>query len=222
MTKVTWYGHAAFKLEGPELSVIIDPYKYPDAGGYEPIDDSADAVVISHVNDRYHSHTGQIKGAFELLKAHEFPPEGVTFRGVRFSSLPVYETPEKLPGDEVTIVRFELGGLSIVFLGDLGHSLTEDERERLGRPDILLAPTGGKPTIALEDLVELIGQLQPRWVVPMHFKTDKINLNILPNEAFLDLARGRWEIRRFHASSAEFTSKGSSDETVVVVLDHLR
>ena len=68
MLKVTWYGHAAFKLESPELSLILDPYQYPAAGGYLPINDSADAVLISHINDRYHSHTGQITPGFELLK----------------------------------------------------------------------------------------------------------------------------------------------------------
>ena len=68
MLKVTWYGHAAFKLESPELSLILDPHQYPAAGGYLPINDSADAVLISHINDRYHSHTGQITPGFELLK----------------------------------------------------------------------------------------------------------------------------------------------------------
>lgn len=186
--KITWYGHAAFKIESTELSVILDPYRYPDAGGYLPINDSADAVCISHVNDRYHSHTGQIEPGFELLEAHKFPSGGVNFKGIQFQSIPVYETPEKLAGDEVTVIYFTLEGMKIVFLSDLGHALTPEERAPLENADILLASTGGKPTIALNELMTLIGQIQPRLVIPMHFKTDKINLNILSNDVFMELA----------------------------------
>lgn len=222
MLKVTWYGHAAFLLESPELSVIVDPYKYPDAGGYEPIDDSADAVLVSHINDRYHSHTGQIRPGFELLKAFEFPPEGVTFRGVSFRSIPVYETPEKLAGDEVTVMRFALGGLEIVYLGDLGHSLSDAEYAELGHPDVVFASTGGKPTIALDELVPMIDRLAPKWVIPMHFKTPKVNLNILPNESFLDLVHGKYGIRMVGGPTFELPVEHRAPGTEVIVLEHLR
>ena len=222
MLKVTWYGHAAFKLESPELSLILDPYQYPEAGGYLPIDDSADAVVISHINDRYHSHTGQIKPGFELLKAHEFPPEGVTFQGIHFQALPVYETPEKLAGDEVTVIYFTLGGLKLVFLSDLGHALTPDERAPLQNPDLLLASTGGKPTIALDELEILIDQLNPRWVIPMHYKTDKINLNILPNEVFLEQTKLKYTARIVHSSTITLDASHRPNQTEVIVLQYSR
>jgi L-ascorbate metabolism protein UlaG (beta-lactamase superfamily) len=222
MLKITWFGHAAFLLESPELSVIIDPYKYPDAGGYEPIDASADAVVISHINDRYHSHTGQIRPGFELLKAFEFPPEGVSYRGVDFRSIPVYETPEKLAGDEVTVIRFLMGGLEVVYLGDLGHSLSDEEYAALGKPDVVFASTGGKPTITLEELVPMIDRLSPRWVIPMHFKTPKVNLNIFPNEAFLELVREKYDIRKLEASKVELPWGNPGQRPEVIVLEHLR
>lgn len=222
MLTLHWYGHAAFKLESPELSVILDPYKYPEAGGYLPINDRADAVVVSHINDRYHSHTGQIEPGFELLKAHEFPPEGVTFRGIHFQAVPVYETPEKLAGDEVTVIYFTLGGLKVVFLSDLGHALTPEERAPLENADLLLASTGGKPTIALDELVTLLDQLKPRRVVPMHFKTDKINLNILPNEAFLELVKDKFPIHHVKGSSVILGENDQPAKTEVIVLEHSR
>ncbi len=222
MLNVTWFGHAAFLLESPELSVIVDPYKFPDAGGYEPVDASADAVLISHVNDRYHSHTGQIRPGFELLKAFEFPPEGTTFRGVRFRSIPVYETPEKLAGDEVTVIRFAMGGLEIVYLGDLGHALSDAEYGELGHPDLVIVSTGGKPTIALEELVPMIDRLAPKWVIPMHFKTPKVNLNILPNEAFLDLVGEKYGIRKTGTHSISLPVEHQGQRPEVIVLEHLR
>ena len=222
MLNVTWFGHAAFLLKSPELSIILDPYKYPDAGGYEPIDASADAVVISHINDRYHSHTGQIRPGFELLKAFEFPPEGVTLRGVTFRSIPVYETPEKLAGDEVTVIRFTMGGLEVVYLGDLGHALSDAEYAELGHPDLVFASTGGKPTIALEELVPMIDRLAPKWVIPMHFKTPKVNLKILPNETFLDLVGGRYAIHKAGSSTIDLPIDHQGHGPEVIVLEHLR
>lgn len=222
MLNVTWFGHAAFLLKSPELSVILDPYKHPDAGGYEPINASADAVVISHINDRYHSHTGQLQPGFELLKAFEFPPEGVKFRGVNFRSIPVYETPEKLTGDEVTVIRFAMCGLEVVYLGDLGHALSDAEYAELGHPDIVFASTGGKPTIALEELVPMLDRLDPKWIIPMHFKTPKVNLNILPNETFLDLVRGKYGIRTVGASTFDLPVDHHTEGPEVIVLEHLR
>ena len=58
--RITWYGHAAFLIEAEGTRIILDPYRSPDSGGYEPIDDTADLVVVSHENDKYHSHLGQI------------------------------------------------------------------------------------------------------------------------------------------------------------------
>jgi L-ascorbate metabolism protein UlaG (beta-lactamase superfamily) len=125
--KLTWYGHAAFLLETGGTRIILDPYRSPDSGGYAPIDDTADIVAVSHENDKYHSHLGQIRRPFEFIKALELPPDGVTKRGVKFEAFPVFETPEKLPEDEVTMMQLHLEGLRVVFLGDLGHSLTDQE-----------------------------------------------------------------------------------------------
>lgn len=222
MLEVTWFGHAAFLLKSPELSVILDPYKFPDAGGYEPIDAAADAVVISHINDRYHSHTGQIKPGFELIKAFEMPPEGVTFRGVQFRGIPVYETPEKLAGDEVTVIRFRMGGLEVVYLGDLGHELTDAEYAELGKPDLVIASTGGKPTIALEQLVPMLKRFEPGWIIPMHYKTPKINLNILTNDVFLQLIEGEFDIRRLNSPTVQLTAAERPSRPKVTVLTHAR
>src|SRR6185437_15351244 len=125
--RITWYGHAAFRIETGGLRVILDPYKSPDSGGYGPIDESADVVVVSHENDRYHSHLGQIVPPFEVVRGLEVPPGGTIAAGIQFEVIRVFETPEKRREDEVTIVHFEAEGLRVVHLGDLGHPLTDDE-----------------------------------------------------------------------------------------------
>ena len=79
--RFTWYGHAAFLIETAGIRVILDPFRSPDSGGYEPIDEPADLVVVSHENDRYHSHLGQIVPPFEVVRALELPAGGQTVRG---------------------------------------------------------------------------------------------------------------------------------------------
>src|SRR5690349_11542607 len=180
--RITWYGHAAFLIETQGLRVIMDPFRSPDSGGYEPIDEPADIVVVSHENDRYHSHLGQIVPPFEVVRGLEVPPGGQEVRGMRFESVPVFETPEKLAGDEVTIVHFRAEGLHVVHLGDLGHALDDNELEPIRGADVALLPAGGPPTIDYPLIPPLLDAIGPRLAIPMHYKTPKINLKIQPVE----------------------------------------
>src|SRR4051794_1552420 len=145
--RITWYGHAAFLIETEGLRVILDPYRSPDSGGYEPIAEPADVVIVSHENDRYHSHLGQIVPPFEVVRALEIPPEGVDVRGLHVEAVRVFETPERLPEDEVTIIHFRSEGMHLAFLGDLGHALADAELDPLRGAEIVLAAAGGPPTI---------------------------------------------------------------------------
>lgn len=214
--KVTWYGHAAFLVEASGLRIILDPYRSPDCGGYEPIADPADLVVVSHENDRYHSHLGQIPPPFEVVEGMKLTPEGELRRGIRFQAIPVFETPQKQPGDEVSIVHFRADGLHLVFLGDLGHALSTEEIELIRGADILLVPAGGPPTIDFPLIPALIGALDPRLIVPMHYLTPKINLAIQPVERFLEVLPN-WPVDR--PGHASFEVAGPRR---IVVLNHAR
>jgi L-ascorbate metabolism protein UlaG (beta-lactamase superfamily) len=219
--RITWYGHAAFLFEIDDLRIILDPYRSPDSGGYLPIDEPADVVVVSHENDRYHSHLGQITPPFEVVRGLEAPPGGVEFRGVRFQFVRVYETPERKPEDEVTVIHFRAQGLHVVFLGDLGHALSAEELAPLRGADVVLAAAGGPPTIDFPEIPPLIDAIGPRLVVPMHYKTPKINLNIQPLDRFLELFPGD-PVDRPGRSDFEATRASLPDRRRIVVLEHAR
>jgi L-ascorbate metabolism protein UlaG (beta-lactamase superfamily) len=219
--RITWYGHAAFLIETQGLRIILDPYRSPDSGGYEPIAEPADLVVVSHENDRYHSHLGQIVPPFETVRALELPPEGKVIRGIRFESIHVFETPERRPAEEVTIVHFRSEGLHLVFLGDLGHPLSEIELAPLRGADVVLAAAGGPPTIDFAEISGLFAAIAPRIIVPMHFKTPKINLNIQPLERFLDAVPGL-PVDRRQSNSIEITRGTLPVQPTIVVLEHAR
>lgn len=219
--KITWYGHAAFLIETQGMRIILDPFRSPDSGGYEPIAEPADLVVVSHENDRYHSHLGQIVPPFETLRALEMPPEGSVFRGIRFEAIHVFETPERLAEDEVTIVHFRTEDLHVVFLGDLGHPLAEPELAPLRGADVVLAAAGGHPTIDVGDLRALLDAIGARVVIPMHYKTPKINLNIAPLDQFLAVLPDD-HVDRPGRSSIELTRASLPSERTILVLEHAR
>jgi L-ascorbate metabolism protein UlaG (beta-lactamase superfamily) len=219
--RITWYGHAAFLIETQGLRIILDPYRSPDSGGYEPIAEPADLVLVSHENDRYHSHLGQIVPPFELVRALELPSEGKVIRGIRLESVPVFETPERLPEDKVTIIHFRSEELHLVFLGDLGHPLSETELAPLRGAEIVLAAAGGPPTIDYPEIPALVDAIGPRIVIPMHYKTPRINLKIQPLERFLEALPGD-PVERPGNSSFEITHSTLPARRTIVVLEHAR
>jgi len=219
--RITWYGHAAFLIETQGLRIILDPYRSPDSGGYLPIDEPADLVVVSHENDRYHSHLGQIVPPFQVVRALELPAGGEVICGIRIEAIRVFETPERKPEDEVTIVHFRSENLRLVFLGDLGHPLTEAELGPLRGAEVVLIPAGGPPTIDFSDIPPLLDALGPRLVLPMHFKTPKINLNIQPLERFLEVLPGD-PVVRAGSSTYDITTETMPAGRTIIVLDHAR
>lgn len=219
--RITWYGHAAFLIEAEGSRVILDPYRSPDCGGYDPIDESADLVVVSHENDRYHSHLGQIRPPFEVIRALELPREGAKFRSIGIEAVPVFETPEKLPGDEVAIILLRAEGLRVAFLGDLGHALSDSELEPLRGSEIVLAAAGGPPTLDFPEIRPLIEAIGPRLVIPMHYKTPKINLAIQPLGRFLEEFPG-WRVEHPGNSRVEVSPSTLPDPRAIVCLDYAR
>lgn len=218
---ITWYGHAAFLIETEGVRIILDPFKSPDSGGYAPIDEPADIVAVSHENDRYHSHLGQIVPPFEVVRGLELPGQGAVVRGIRFEAVRVFETPEKLPEDEVTILHFKAEGLHVVHLGDLGHPLSAEELSPLRGAEVVLASAGGPPTIDYEHIPALLDAIGPRVVVPMHYKTPRINLNIQPVERFFE-ALPDWPIARPGGHSFEVRRESLPARRCIVSLDAAR
>ncbi|WP_435015804.1 MBL fold metallo-hydrolase [Tundrisphaera sp. TA3] len=203
--RITWYGHAAFLIEAGGTRIILDPFRSPDSGGYAPIAEGADLVVVSHENDRYHSHLGQIIPPFEVVRAMDLPPGGIEFGPVGIDAIRVFESPEKKAGDEVAVVILRAEGMTLVFLGDLGHALGDEELGPLRGAEVVLAAAGGPPTIDFSEIPALLEAIGPRVVIPMHYKTPRINLKIQPVERFFECLPG-WPVEHVAGSSVEITS----------------
>lgn len=222
--KITWYGHAAFAIEalndeGEPRKIILDPYNYPDCGGYLPIDEHADVVCISHRNQKYHSDLSSIRGDYELIEGLRILSRAKKAAGMRFQGHRVYENDSREGPN--AMVKFTLEGITVAHQGDLGHAPRGSDRAFLEDVDILLALAGGPPTVRLPDLVRLIADIGPSLVFPMHYKTEKVNLDILPPERFLELC-GDFAIQRPESSSFDVDLNSLPDSPTIVVLDHAR
>jgi L-ascorbate metabolism protein UlaG (beta-lactamase superfamily) len=190
--QVEWYGQSAFRLTGAETTVFIDPFgdasplaargiefRYPPIEGVE-----ADLLLVTHEHFD-HNAVDAVGGSPVVLRstagrlesplgevvavASEHDPEAGTARGPN------------------TIFRFELDGVTVCHFGDFGQSALRDEQaEAIGSVDLLFVPVGAGPTIGPEDAVAIARRLEARWVVPMHYRTERVNF-LEPIDPFLEL-----------------------------------
>jgi L-ascorbate metabolism protein UlaG (beta-lactamase superfamily) len=213
--KITWYGHAAFRIDSNGTTVIMDPCAWNC--GYDSITDAADFVTISHDNEKYHSCTAPIQGQPTIVDGMQLAGSSVTHGDITFAAELVYEdADDNGPNAMVTV---EMEGLKIAHLGDLGHPLNDRQRDFIADCDILLALAGDAPTISVEDLAALVDDIKPAITIPMHYKTPKIDLAIRPVDDFLALVDAD-SVRHVGSSTIEVTAETLPGSPQIVVLDY--
>ena len=136
-----------------------------------PVTESADIVVRSSDDDEAHCFIETIPPGFDLVTATDIVDTGATAKGIHFDGIWSQESiyKEDIVRDNA-MYRFTLEGIHITHMGDVGNSLTEAQMATLAGTDILLALVGGHPTIALPDLHVVIATVQPKVVIPMHYR----------------------------------------------------
>lgn len=222
--KVKWYGHASFIVTANDgTSVITDPYT-PETSGYQPIPDHPDIVVTSSLNDSFHDRSDLIGGdpiKMNMLEVARDTGEktikGIPFRAIESSEM--YAHPEHEP-DKCAMYRWEMDGITIGHMGDVGNPFTPEEIEFFEGLDVFLVLAGGIPTIELPDLKDAIDAIQPKLVIPMHFRTLRyIPRNTLWIQSFLDLFddgdvdfQGDWEV--------ELQKENLPESTRALILTH--
>ena len=179
--KLTWYGHATFYVESAGGTVIVtDPYNF-ETSGYAPLDKEADIVVISSATDDFHNNAHLVAGNPSVVNALELAQSGEPHaeRGITFHATEAMENVSHREGhpDQNGMYRFEVDGISIGHMGDVGNALSEPQLEFFQGTDILLALAGGYPVIALDDLKHVIDRVKPKLVIPMHFQTLRLKTN---------------------------------------------
>ncbi len=167
---ITYLGHSSFKLRGRQVSLITDPYA-EDIGLKFPKHTSSDIVTISHDHSD-HNAKKNIEGTPYVVSG----PGEYEIAGVSIVGIGTYHDNEKgTKRGKNTIYRIEMDGVSIVHLGDLGHTLSSEEIESLDGVDVLLVPVGGTYTINAEEASAIINEIEPTIVIPMHYNRQGLN-----------------------------------------------
>jgi len=210
---ITWLGHSCFKLQdkvGTDgVTVITDPYDKET--GLKMPNLEADIVTVSH-DHHDHNNVEALRGKpFVIDCAGEYD-----FKGVLVEGIDSYHDEEegKLRGGNI-IYRIEVEDISIVHLGDLGHTLTNEQLEKLVGTDVLLIPVGGKFTLDAKKAVEVISQIEPRIVIPMHYQTEGLAIEGLDSiEKFIK----ELGIEPSHEEKLKITKKDLPQEDMELII----
>ncbi len=176
---INWLGHSCFRVRGGHVTVITDPYP-PDLG-YSLGKPTARIVTVSHEHSG-HSYVQGIGGEPRLvIRPGEYEISGVLIIGIAT----FHDADRGGKRGKNTVYLMEVDEVSICHLGDLGHVLTAEQVEELGNVDVLLLPVGGVSTINAPMAAEVVRQLEPKAVVPMHYKTSALSWELEPVGKFL-------------------------------------
>ncbi len=176
---ISWLGHSCFRVRGSHAVVITDPY--PPSLGYSLGKPSARIVTISHQHPG-HSYVQGVSGEPKLVtRPGEYEISGVLIIGIAT----FHDRERGRERGRNTIYVIEVDEISVCHLGDLGHVLTAEQVEEIDNVDVLLLPVGGMSTIDAPMAAELVRQLEPKVVIPMHYKTQALNWELEPVERFL-------------------------------------
>jgi len=188
MVTIKWYGHSCFSIKSDKVIVVFDPYG--DVGLKTP-KLLADIVLLSH-SHKDHNNLDIVSPFKKEIKIVDNPGE-YEYLGINIIAIPAWH--DKKQGKErgetlLFAVRIE----NMVFghLGDLGQEkLSEKQLEELNGVDILLIPVGGKYTINGEEASKIANQIDPRIVIPMHYKIEGLNIELDDESSFVKAEGGK-------------------------------
>ena len=165
---ITWLGQSCFKIQdkltADGVTLVTDPYKAEI--GLKLPNFSADIITISHNHPDHNNAEGLRGDPYIVQSAGEFDIKGVAIHGIEA----FHDSQNGKERGQIIIYRIEVEDISIAHLSDLGHLLDNKQLEVLSGIDVLFIPVGGKYTIDAKKAVEVVAQIEPRIIIPMHYK----------------------------------------------------
>ena len=159
--KITWIGHASFKIEQDGYTIITDPYADGSVPGLKPLRDKANLVLCSHEHGDHNA-----RSLVQIEPAGDCP--------IRITKIETWHDDVKgAKRGPNTIHILEAGGVKAAHLGDLGCGLEPEQIKQLKGLTVCMIPVGGHYTIDGEQAAALIRELNPRTVIPMHYRDDE-------------------------------------------------
>jgi L-ascorbate metabolism protein UlaG (beta-lactamase superfamily) len=178
--EINYLGHSCFRIRGRDVTIVTDPF--PPSYGYSMGRVSATIVTVSHAHP-HHSYIEGVGGSPKVVSGPgEYEIAGVLITGVQTRHKDVLDASAQRSEDgrrrasftthpiHNTVYVLDFDELLVCHLGDLGHMLTDEQLEAVGNIDILLIPVGGESTIGPSVAAEVVSNLEPKLVIPMHYR----------------------------------------------------
>jgi L-ascorbate metabolism protein UlaG (beta-lactamase superfamily) len=209
--RISFVGHASFLIETPQNVKAVTDYNDFVRASVVP-----DIATMNKAHSTHYSRNPE-QGITHLLPGWN-PAGGKADHDITLLDMRVRNVSTNIRGyggteyDGNSIFVFEHGDLCVVHLGHLHHTLEPAHIRAIGRADIVLAPVDSGFTIDIDGMMEVLGQLSPRVVIPMHF----FGPHTL--EKFIRIGSERYEIDRREKPVAEFSRESLPQKPTMVVL----
>lgn len=164
--RIGFLGHASFIIKGRDATVVTDPFD-PKTTGLKFPKVHADIVTISHQHSDHNAFENVAGNPKVLDTPGEYEVKGVSIFGIST----FHDTKQGQERGRNTVFRIEMDKIRLCHLGDLGHTLSEEILGQIGEVDILFVPVGGVYTIDAAEASEVVSSVEPKVVIPMHYKT---------------------------------------------------
>ena len=211
--RITYVGHATFLIESPELVRIATDYNDYVRPPVVP-----DIATMNHAHDTHYTDNPDptIKYVLRGWGPSENEPAiwDLKYKDVRVRNVPT-NIRNWVGGTERygnSIFIFEIANLCIVHLGHLHHTLTQQQLDEIGRPDVVMAPVDGNLTLDLDGMMEVLASLKAQLIIPMHF------FNQYTLARFLDRARQQWDIEQAEIPSLVVSKTTLPEKPKILVL----
>ncbi len=217
--QIIWHGQSCFQIlingrKNGDVRLVVDPFD--EKIGLKLPKLEADILLITHEHFDHNNVKGVLGSPFLISGPGEYETKGVYVQGISV----FHDKSQGKDRGRVTAYTIEdEDGLRICHLSDLGQSeLTDEQLDSIGDVDVLIIPVGGEYTISAQEASKIIGQIEPKIVIPMHYALPKLNIKLDGIEKFLKTmgVKGSQPQAKFSVKKKDLTDE---EETKVVALE---
>ena len=215
--KIEWIGHSCFyvTLESGK-TLLFDPFA--DSIGYSRKNTEPSYVLVTH-SHYDHASMEHIEGEYTLIDrpgVFNYEQDGIKVIGINtFHD----KSQGSQRGTNVVFV-LEAEGIRLMHMGDIGYVPDEEFFEQAGKIDILMVPVGGVYTVDAKEALEICRLAEPNIILPMHYKTMFLQMDLDPIYKFTDAAGRLYDISRLGTSWFEITASSMKKRPRIVVMNH--
>lgn len=177
---IYWLGQASYLIKtSTGKKILIDPFG--DGMGYTPFKGAVDLVTISH--DHFdHNFTGFIENNPTIINTvGKHNTDFCEVTGIKS----FHDSTNGSERGNNIIFKYNVDGLTLCHLGDLGHDLNDETLKELGNIDVLFIPVGEVYTFDVNTAANVARKINPKFIVPMHYKTELLNIPLIGVDKFL-------------------------------------